>query len=168
MSDRDDEFRDLRELWNSASPNTGLGDSLEAEDERTQRSVLRLREAWQAIEVPSPLPLAELQQHRSSPWNPARLRTGQVFALAAAALILLAVALGLRSSSPHPRRAQVEVAEHVSDSPNTPDIQVEVTDDQRLVLRSGPVRLYLAMATPDAGEPDSLEPNSQRTEPTSR
>ena len=168
----DVEFAELRELWTNAEPRTGSGSALENEDALTQASVKRLQDAWNSISVPTPIPLAELQRRTASA-NAPSLNMRQLFALAAAALVLFVIALGLRSfAQPHRERSH-ELAQHTpsrspSQGPNeiTPDIQVEVTDDQRIVLRSGSVRLYLAMATPTAGARTSNTTDLEKTEQT--
>jgi len=160
------EFAELRELWTSAEPTTGRGAALEHEDALTQASVEQLQLAWNSISVPTPIPLAELQRRTGAASAPS-LSTRQLFALAAAALVLFAIALGLRSfAQPHRERSNELAMHSPTHTPDTitPDIQVEVTDDQRIVLRSGSVRLYLAMATPTAGARTSNTPTSRTTD----
>ena len=202
MSSHEEHSRDeqpldneLRELWAKVAPRTGLGEELEREDALTRASVSLLQEAWSSIAVPAPLANKTLVSRPPLQTSSMALARRQWFALAAAAALLLAAALGLRASAKTLRSQGIDLAQRnlnddakslvieqhtanntapensnpSSSGESSPlstghDVQVEVTDDERLVLKSGPVRLYLAANLPPSNHPITNSFDTQATE----
>ncbi len=167
---------ELRALWANVAPRTGLGEELEREDALTRESVSLLQEAWSSIAVPAPLANKTLVSRPPLQTSSMALARRQWFALAAAAALLLAAALGLRAGAKSlvieqytANNADHKKSEPSSSGESSPlstgyDVQVEVTDDERLVLKSGPVRLYLAANLPSSNHPITNPFDTQATE----
>jgi hypothetical protein len=147
----EDELARLRESWRGAEPRTGRGGELADEDAATRATVELLRRAFAGLE-----PALAAPPPRRRP--PLRLLP-RALALAAA-LALLAVGLRLRAIGEDPEPDAEPGLEVVQNTPETPpvppvktprfspadaapDLEVEVTSDQRLILCAGTVRLYL-------------------------
>jgi hypothetical protein len=148
----------LRAAWRGAQPRAP-GGPLEHEDEATRRAVAWLREAWSSLEAPP----ATRATRRATPSRRRRVAAwSATLTLAAAVLVAVSVALWMRGEDPAgaaPDVAAVDPPPGAADPPGPGDAGdsapppvrppepapvVEAVGDGRLVLRSGPVRLFLA------------------------
>lgn len=160
MPDRfDDELARLREAWRGAEPSTGRGEELEREDAATRASVEWLRDAWRSVEPPArPVPLARGLRPRLRLLP--RLAAAALVAAGLAALLLRVLEEPDPSApdAPGTPGAPSEVARVTPPSPpTTGGPRVEAVGPDRIVLRSGSVRLYLPTADAEDGDPEPLE-----------
>jgi hypothetical protein len=121
----------LRALWDAVEAPPAHRE-LDGEDDATRAAVAWLRDAYSRVEA---APVAVLPQRRAR-------RTPLWLAIAAAAALLLLARIALRDAQPDalPEQARAE--------PPTPPaapqkVQVLASDEQRLELRAGTVRLIL-------------------------
>ncbi len=147
----DESLRSLREAWRGTRPRDPSGE-LEHADAATRASVEWMRRAWKEVEAElgeRPLPRAA---RRSRPTAQRAL-----VLLAAAAFLAASAALWLRVGERRPRDVQrpryVQTEAAAEREMRTDPIpepapeerpRVEAAGSDLLVLRSGPVRLYLA------------------------
>ncbi|MFT5285323.1 MAG: hypothetical protein ACI8TQ_001485 [Planctomycetota bacterium] len=181
--DAQDEFKVLRDLWKSEQPTIERGDELENEDARTRAAIEQLQSAWSEALAPVSSEQSTRDREQFIREAKRRLRPRQTLparqwiALAAAAVLLFAVALRLQTDIGEPNQETTEIALHIPNESNSeatvapssevtsihraPDeVQVDFDEDNRMILRSGPVRLYLPTASLATGNANSNSLNN--------
>jgi hypothetical protein len=162
QEDRREEQRDelpldeLREAWRSQSP-AEPADELEEADPKTRATVAWMRAAWQALEVPEP----RLPAPRRARFVRLRPRlVPLVLAAAAAVLVMLGVYLA-KDASDVQRMPEQETRLAQGEGPSEPlqrttevasSADIAYLGDDRMELRSGPVRLVLLTRRDTQGE----------------
>ncbi len=156
MADRfDEELARLRGAWRSVEPGHEPGGELESEDARTRESVEWLRRAWSSVEPPAEALELVRRARRNEPRRP------WIATLALAAAVLVAVILWPRTPREEPpslatgREPPPLTDSDVADASTEP--RVESVGPDQVVLRSGSVRLYLAMSASN-GESNTETP----------
>lgn len=138
----------LRALWDAVEAPPAHR-TLDGEDDETRAAVAWLRDAYSRVEA-ARAPVAVVPQRRVR-------RTPLLLAVAAAAALLLLARVALRDAQPHalPEQARAEPptqpappapappAGTAPDAAAPPEVQVLASDEQRLELRAGTVRLIL-------------------------